>query len=209
MSNKLIARIRPPRDEARPAALTLRDVTGHPGGAAALQELGGTYAINEIAGGLLFTQRDPDLRLYLYDLPAVLGAARRNAERREQEAARNASAKRYGPEDLAPGPTDLESARQVIFRLETHITQLMATRRDMLDQREHWRGRAIRAEAVLKKIDVSPPEEVDARYPALRRFLAKRFHPDHAPGDGIEKIIRNEIFKEIWGEIGRIDAIDR
>ena len=24
-----------------------------------------------------------------------------------------------------------------------------------------------------------------------------------------KKIIRSEIFKEIWGEIGRIDAIDR
>jgi hypothetical protein len=35
--------------------------------------------------------------------------------------------------------------------------------------------------------------------------LAKRFHPDHAPGQGIEKIVRNEIFKEIWSEIDRLD----
>jgi hypothetical protein len=207
MSSRLIARIRSPRDEFRPAALTLRDVTGHPDGAAALQELAITYVITETAGGLLFTQHDADLRLYLYDLPAVLGAARRNAERREQEARR--TGKRYGPEDLASGPTDLESARHAIFRLETHITQLLATRKDIVGQREHWKGRAMRAEAVLKRIDVIPSEGSDARYPALRRFLAKRFHPDHAPGDGIEKIIRSEIFKEIWGEIGRIDAIDR
>ena len=99
MSSRLIARIRPPRDEFRPAALTLRDVTSHPDGAAALQELGATYVISEIAGGLLFTQQDADLRLYLYDLPGILGAARRNAERREQEARR--TGKRYGPEDLA------------------------------------------------------------------------------------------------------------
>jgi hypothetical protein len=43
------------------------------------------------------------------------------------------------------------------------------------------------------------------RHAALKRFLAKRFHPDYAPGGGIEKIVRNEIFKEIWHEIERLD----
>jgi hypothetical protein len=45
----------------------------------------------------------------------------------------------------------------------------------------------------------------DVRYAALKRFLAKQFHPDYAPGDGIEKIVRNEFFKEIWNEIERLD----
>ena len=45
----------------------------------------------------------------------------------------------------------------------------------------------------------------DVRYAALRRYLAKQFHPDHAPGYGIEKVVRNEIFKEIWGEIERLN----
>jgi hypothetical protein len=40
---------------------------------------------------------------------------------------------------------------------------------------------------------------------SLKRYLAKRFHPDFAPGQGIEKVVRNEIFKEIWNEIDRID----
>jgi hypothetical protein len=43
------------------------------------------------------------------------------------------------------------------------------------------------------------------RYAALKRYLAKQFHPDYAPGQGIEKIVRNEIFKEIWNEIERLD----
>ena len=209
MPSRLIVRVRSPRDERPDAGLTLRDVAAHPDGAGALQELASTYVISETPGGLLFTQRDADLRLYLYDVPAVLGAARRNAERREQEVRKASAGKRYGPEDLASGPGDLDAARQVISRLETQITQLKATRKEVVDQREHWRGRAMRAEAVLKKIDVGSSDGSDARYPALRRFLAKRFHPDHAPGEGIEKIIRGEIFKEIWGEIGRIDAIDR
>jgi hypothetical protein len=45
----------------------------------------------------------------------------------------------------------------------------------------------------------------NARYASLKRYLAKRFHPDYAPGEGIEKIVRNEIFKEIWNEIERLD----
>ena len=40
---------------------------------------------------------------------------------------------------------------------------------------------------------------------SLKRYLAKRFHPDYAPGEGIERIVRNEIFKEIWNEIERLD----
>jgi hypothetical protein len=45
----------------------------------------------------------------------------------------------------------------------------------------------------------------DLKYASLKRSLAKLFHPDHAPGQGIEKIVRNEIFKEIWSEIERLD----
>jgi hypothetical protein len=37
----------------------------------------------------------------------------------------------------------------------------------------------------------------DLRYAALRRYLAKQFHSDYAQGQGIEKIVRNEVFKEI------------
>jgi hypothetical protein len=45
----------------------------------------------------------------------------------------------------------------------------------------------------------------DVRYASLKRYLAKRFHPDFAPGEGIEKVVRNEIFKEVWNEIDRLD----
>jgi hypothetical protein len=45
----------------------------------------------------------------------------------------------------------------------------------------------------------------DVRYAALGRYVAKQFHPDYAPGCGIEKLVRNQIFKEIWGEIERFN----
>ena len=79
----------------------------------------------------------------------------------------------------------------------------------LCQQREGWKHRALVAEATLLEIETSNNEERqnvrDLRYPALKRYLAKQFHPDFAPGAGIEKVIRNEIFKEIWSEVEHLD----
>ena len=78
-------------------------------------------------------------------------------------------------------------------------------------QRESWKVRALMAEAQLLEATAKPSNNggcqnvSDVRYASLKRYLAKRFHPDYAPGQGIEKIVRNEIFKEIWSEIDRLD----
>ena len=191
--------------------LTLRDVTNHPDGASALAELRKAYDVLEISSGLQLTQRDADLRLYLYEVDEVLRAARRNAQRRrEQEAANGpapgASAKRYGPEDIISGAADLASARRAIAQFEDQIIQLRMAGKIAGDQREKWKQRALLAEERLSKLVDTAHDPDDQRYGALRRFLAKRFHPDHAPGTGIEKLTRGEIFKEIWGEVGRIDG---
>jgi len=76
-------------------------------------------------------------------------------------------------------------------------------------QRQSWKHRALIAEATLLETETSNNDERqnvgDLRYAALKRYLAKQFHPDFAPGSGIEKVIRIEIFKEIWGEIESLD----
>ena len=78
-------------------------------------------------------------------------------------------------------------------------------------QRESWKVRALMAEAQLLEATAKASNNrgcqkvSDLRYASLKRYLAKRFHPDYAPGQGIEKIVRNEIFKEIWNEIERLD----
>jgi hypothetical protein len=78
-------------------------------------------------------------------------------------------------------------------------------------QRESWKVRALMAEAQLLEAttkassDVRPHNVSDVRYASLKRFLAKRFHPDYAGAQGIDKIVRNEIFKEIWSEVERLD----
>jgi hypothetical protein len=45
----------------------------------------------------------------------------------------------------------------------------------------------------------------DLRYAALKRYLAKRFHPNYAPDKASKRLFENEIFKESWGEIERLD----
>jgi hypothetical protein len=78
-------------------------------------------------------------------------------------------------------------------------------------QRESWKVRALMAEAQLLETTAKPTNNgasqnvTDLRYSSLKRYLAKRFHPDYGPGQGIEKIVRNELFKEIWKEIERLD----
>ena len=74
---------------------------------------------------------------------------------------------------------------------------------------QSWKHRALLAEATLLETGTSNNDEhqnvSDLRYAALKRYLAKQFHPDFAPGNGIEKVIRIEIFKEIWSEVERLD----
>jgi hypothetical protein len=79
------------------------------------------------------------------------------------------------------------------------------------EQRESWKVRALMAEAQLLEATATTTNNggservTDLRYASLKRYLAKRFHPDYSPGEGIEKMVRSEIFKEIWNEVDRLD----
>jgi hypothetical protein len=44
----------------------------------------------------------------------------------------------------------------------------------------------------------------DKRFDELRRYLAREFHPDHAKAEGIEKLVRAEIFKQVWPKVEEI-----
>src|SRR6266480_7345028 len=94
------------------------------------------------------------------------------------------------------------------------IERLQGFARKIDEHQENWKRRALTAEAKLAETDRQLAEALasanrqnvsEFRYAALRRYLAKQFHPDYAPGHGIEKVVRNEIFKEIWSEIERLD----
>jgi hypothetical protein len=157
-------------------ALCLRDVQRDSIANRALKELMQHYTVAEEKSRLVLTKTAGDLKLFLYDL-----------------------------DDLHQ--LDFVHHQQMVREIE----RLRARSSTIEQQRESWKVRALMAEAELleataKTSDHGDDQKVsDLRYASLKRYLAKRFHPDYAPGQGIEKIVRNEIFKEIWNEIERLD----
>jgi hypothetical protein len=134
------------------------------------------YTVAEEKSRLVLTKTAGDMKLFLYDL-----------------------------DDLHQ--LDFVHNQQMVKEIER--LRMRATTTDQ--QRESWKVRALMAEAELLEATAKASNSggrqnvSDLRYASLKRYLAKRFHPDYAPGQGIEKIVRNEIFKEIWNEIERLD----
>src|ERR1700750_958279 len=161
--------------EAR-MALSLRDVRCDPIASRALAELMHDYTVAEEESRLVLTKKSGTLQLFLQAL-----------------------------DDLHQW--DFIQHREMLNEREG----LRARSVTLEQQRESWKVRALMAEAQLLEAtakaggEIRPRNVSDVRYASLKRFLAKRFHPDYAGAQGIEKIVRNEIFKEIWGEVERLD----
>jgi hypothetical protein len=157
-------------------ALTLSDVRRDPVANRALAELMHHYTVAEEESHLVLTQKTGDMKLFLYDL-----------------------------DDLHQ--MDFVHNRMMMMAIE----RLRVRSATIENQRESWKVRALMAEAQLLEATVKTGNNGrgrnagDAKYGSLKRFLAKQFHPDHAPGQGIEKIVRSEVFKEIWNEVQRLD----
>ena len=106
---------------------------------------------------------------------------------------------------------DLDDLHQLDFVQNKQMVKEIERLRRSEQQRESWKVRALMAEAesleaTAKTSNNGGCQNVsDLRYASLKRYLAKQFHPDYAPGRGIEKIVRNELFKEIWSEIEHLD----
>jgi hypothetical protein len=159
-------------------AVSLRDIQCDPIADRALKHLMQYYTLAEEKGRLVLTKKTGGMKLFLYDLDDLHQF------------------------DFVHNQQMVREIEQLHLRLST-IDQ----------QRESWKVRALMAEAQLLEATAKMSDHVDRqnvndlRYASLKRYLAKRFHPDYAPGKGIEKIVRNEIFKEIWNEVERLDQV--
>jgi hypothetical protein len=157
-------------------ALRLCDVQCDPIAGRALKELMRRYTVAEEKNRLVLTEKSGNMKLFLQCL-----------------------------DDLHQW--DFIHNQKIVKENERLLELLRAVHQ----QRESWKVRAVTAEAELleaaDKISNNGGRQniTELRYAALKRYLAKQFHPDYAPGQGIEKIVRNEIFKEIWNEIERLD----
>jgi hypothetical protein len=91
---------------------------------------------------------------------------------------------------------DLDDLHQLDFahhqQMVREIERLRVRSTTIDQQRESWKVRALMAEAQLfeataKTSTNGGSQKVsDLRYASLKCYLAKRFHPDYAPGQGIE-----------------------
>ena len=156
-------------------ALSLRDVRCDPIANRALNELMHHYTVAQEKSRLVLTKKTGDMKLFLNDL-----------------------------DDLHQW--DFMRNQQMVKEIERLHVLLTTTNQ----KRESWKVRALMAETQLleasaKTSNGGRQNVSDVRYASLRRYLAKRLHPDFAPGEGIEKVVRNEIFKEVWNEIDRLD----
>jgi hypothetical protein len=157
-------------------ALRLCDVQRDTIANRALKELMHHYTVAEEKSCLVLTKKAGDMKLFLHDI-----------------------------DDLHQ--LDFVHNQQMVKEIER--LRVLSTTTEQ--QRESWKVRALMAEAQLLEATAKTSNNdgcqkvTDVRYASLKRYLAKRFHPDYAPGQGIEKIVRNEIFKEIWNEVDRLD----
>jgi len=126
------------------------------------------------------------------------------------------SQKRYHPQRPANQSAEPNSSNEPILAnsidrsehegLKAKIGRLRAAGKTVIEQRNVWQQRALEAEANVKALKATLGElrgtgGDDKKFDELRRFLAREFHPDHSKSEGIEKILRAEMFKNIWPKV--------
>ncbi len=89
--------------------------------------------------------------------------------------------------------------------VETDVARLQALCRALTIERDAWKAKA---EARSASDAVEPGDNGD-RYRALKKFIAREFHPDQVRADGIERLVRTEVFKTIWAQIEALERTGR
>lgn len=109
---------------------------------------------------------------------------------------------RDGPDEAFDGAASRGPGRAGLDRiaeLEAQVARLKEAGKTIIQQREEWKARALAAEKLGS--GGSAPGGDAGRYAALKRILARELHPDYAPGDGIERVVREAIFKKVWPQV--------
>ena len=64
------------------------------------------------------------------------------------------------------------------------------------------------AEAVEVQRRASANHEANRKIRRIKRIFALHFHPDHVNATGLERDIRETVFKDFWGELDKIERED-
>jgi hypothetical protein len=145
-------------------------------------------------------------------LAAALNASRVTEQKacEERDAWKAKALAAEAPRDGGKTAALEKALRDAVKALREANAETLATRkqRDVWKQeRDTWRDRARAAERRPVAQEPSGPQSVgpDRQFKRLRALLASEFHPDHAKTDGIERLVRGEIFKTLWPKVQDIE----
>lgn len=88
---------------------------------------------------------------------------------------------------------------------ELDLVRLKALCQALTIERDAWKARAQSREANA----ANEPADGGEKYRALKKYIAREFHPDQVRADGIERLVRTEVFKTIWAHIEEIERSGR
>lgn len=107
--------------------------------------------------------------------------------------------------------TDVLSSEEEIKKLSDTIADLRQKGKKAVASRDNWKNRAKSAESKVKELERrisrfgTISTENDTKFQKIKTKFANMYHPDKIIGSKIEKIIKQEIFKEFWAEIENIE----
>jgi FtsZ-binding cell division protein ZapB len=94
--------------------------------------------------------------------------------------------------------------------LRERLSTLVAKGKRVVADRDRWETQAIRlsielteGRAELKRVSLE--KQSDEKFVAAKRAFARLFHPNKGGHEGLEKLVRAEIFKSFWPILEGID----
>jgi hypothetical protein len=104
-----------------------------------------------------------------------------------------------------PAPSSVDDRADLLAKIE----RLRSAGKTVIEQRDAWQKRALAAEARVAELaailaELQGGATGEKKFDEMKRYLARELHPDHSTSDGIEKLIRSEMFKKIWPKVEEI-----
>ncbi len=106
---------------------------------------------------------------------------------------------------------DLLSFQDEIKKLNNTIADLRRKGKKAVASRDSWKRKAEDAEKKIVELEKRFSRfengftNSDSKFQKIKNRFAVMYHPDKIIGDKYEKLIKQEIFKEFWEEIEKID----
>lgn len=157
-----------------------------------------------------YTTRVVDERMVIYAANGAICAYCYSADEVVAFARRQSPVRGAGFANI-PGAPDVAPNAVRIRDLEETIRYLRERWHATVAERDEWERRARAAEKEVETLRPAMPGggeggmTPEAKYAALRRFLARELHPDGAPAADAVRAVKGDLFKQVWAEILRID----